>query len=386
MLFRSLLTLCLACLPIAAHAMDPAIAATRFGQAHRAVGAHTTADGLVFESGAPAVAALNAQWAAARDLVAALLDRQPGITPAALARQARHDAGLTLYALRLDPGAVLISVQSGAFGTAFIMQADAGRRHRAALSLDARPAAGDSRMPELAAWQSASAGQDCSSHQPEPAWSRCGPVAVSRLIPLPNEGSGARRFAILAYQVTPAGGTEREQISIWRWDGHVATPLLTRTLYQAITQATWRGRDARGFSLRAKENYTSLPACDECDGRQTIWRFDLPPVGAAPPRIRGVSPELDLVDRLYTRLFAHRPAADLAAPSVIAKLSHVELDMLNRWRYLGAGAGGARRLCVDALGFERPQIFRIVPHYGKLWIADVTLARPHACDGKGDHG
>jgi hypothetical protein len=39
-----------------------------------------------------------------------------------------------------------------------------------------------------------------------------------------------------------------------------------------------------------------------------IWRFDLPPIGAAAPRIHSLSPELDLVDRLYARLIANRPA------------------------------------------------------------------------------
>ena len=39
-----------------------------------------------------------------------------------------------------------------------------------------------------------------------------------------------------AHQIAAAGGTLRYQISIWRWDGHIATLLLlTRTLFQVIT-------------------------------------------------------------------------------------------------------------------------------------------------------
>ena len=379
-MLRSFVLFCLASLPVVAHADDLATSAARFHAAQKAVGAHISADGFEVESSPAAVTPLQAQWAAARDLVVALLDRDPTIAPGALARQAKRSAGIVLDALRLDPETVLVDADSGQFGTVFLLHRAADGHYRPAFSLDAPLATRDARMPELDAWQPAQGGGDCQDKLPFAQWSRCGPLAVERLIRLPNESGGARRFAILAVRVAAAGGTARHQISIWRWDGRIATPLLTRTLFQVITDPVFAGQDARGFTLHANEDYASLNVCGECAGRRMIWRFDLPSTGARAPRIHSVSPELDLVDRFYTRLFAHRPADDLAARPVVARLSHVELDMLNRWRYLGS-SGGARSLCVDAMGFDRPQIFRIVRRRGKLWIAAVTFAHPHACDG-----
>jgi len=381
-MLKSLLMFCLACLPIAAHADDAETAATRFREAQQAVRAQTTADGFEVDSSPAAVTALQAQWAAARDLVAALLDREPGVTPAALTRQAKRSAGLGIHALRLDPSAILIDAESGQFGTVFLMNRGTDGAYRPVLALDAPRAAPDRRMPELTAWLPAQAGNRCQDPDPQPRWSRCGPLAVERLIPLPNEAGGARRFAILASRVAAAGGTIRYQISIWRWDGRVATSLLARTLFQLINRPVFAGQDARGVTLHADEEYETLHACGECERRPMVWRFDLPPTGASPPRIRSLAPELDLVDRLYTRLFAHRPAADIAAPSVVARLRNVELDMMNSWRYLG-NSRGVRRVCVDATGFEQPQIFSIVQRAGKPFIIGVAFAHPHACDGRG---
>lgn len=367
-----------------AHAADPATAAAGFRQAHQLVVSISSADGFEVDSSPGAVTAVQAQWAAGRDFVVALLDRDRNPAPVAVARAARRDAGLDLYLLRLDADTFLVSMQAGAFGTVFVAHRGPDGHYRPAVALDAMPIASHARMPELAAWQPAQSGKDCQFRLPQPHWNRCGPLAVDRLIRLPDETGGARRFAILADRVAAAGGTVRYQVSIWRWDGRAATPLLARTLFQVLDKPVFASQDARGFTLHADEEYESLHACGECAGRQTIWRFDLPLTGARQPRIRSISPELDLVDRLYTRLFAHQPAPDLAAPSVIAKLSHVELDMLNSWSYLGESRG-ARLLCVDALGFEKPQIFRIVHRGQKLWIADVGFARAHACEAPGSH-
>lgn len=382
MLLRTLLIVSLACVPLVARAADPARAASRFQQAHARVSRHTTGNGFEVDPSPAATAALQAQWAAVRDLVVALLDRQPQIALASLARQARRSAGFGLYAFPLDSGTLLVSATSGEFGTVFLLHRGADGRYRTALALDAPAAEAGDAMPELSAWQPAHAGNDCRTQRPEPAWSQCGPMAVERLIRLPNEAGGARRFAILGDHVAAMGGTERYQVSIWRWDGRSATLLLSRTLFQALGHPLFVAQDTRGFTLRARGAFQAFSACEECGGRQMIWRFDLPPVGAAAPRIHSFAPELDLVDRLYARLAAHKPTADLAAPSVIARLRNVEVNMLSRWRYMSGTADG-RRICVDTISFERPQIFRIVRRSGKLWIADLTFAHPHACDGAG---
>jgi len=383
-MFRSLVVLCLSCLPIAAHALDRGTAATRFREAHRAVSAHISADGFLLDSSPAAATALDAQWAAARDLVAALLDRQPELAPAALTRQAKHSAGLGVYALRLDPDAVLVDTESGEFGTAFLFRRGDDGHYHSVFALHETAAARAGPTAALAAWRSVNAASICRSRPSEGEWYRCGPMAVQRLIPLQAEAAGGRRFAILGSYVVPMGGTVPFQLTIWRWDGRSATLLLARTLSQTLTQPVFVGEDARGFTLRVKEQHQSFSASEEGGGRQMIWRFDLPATGAAAPRIRAMSPELDLVDRLYARLAAHRPTGDLAAPSVAARLRNVEVNMLNSWRYLGRDRA-ITKICVDTISFDRPQIFRIVRRAGRLWIADVAFARPHACGGPGAH-
>lgn len=380
MLLRLLVLAGLFCCSTAAIATSAERAAGQYRRAQAVVAGHYVGNGTQLDGSRAAAAALAAQWAAARNLVAALLDRDPPLSSRALAARAKQ-AGLDIDPLRLDANSLLVDAESGEFGTVFLLTRAHDGTYRNALALDspARPA--DGYFPELAAWLPSHAGNLCRDPLPQPQWSRCGPLSVERLIPLPSETGGARRFAILAYHVTPAGGTVRYQVSIWRWDGRTATPLLARTLFQVLGNPAFAGQDARGFTLHADEKYQALIACGTCQGRRMTWRFDLPPAGAAPPRIRSVSPELDLVDPFYTRLFAHRPVAHLAAPAVIARLKHVELDMLSSWRYLGQ-TRGTRLLCVDAMGFDRPQIFRIVTRGGKPWIADVAFAAPHACDSR----
>jgi len=382
-MLKSLLMLCLACLPLAAHAGDAETAATRFREAQQAVHAHTSADGFEVDSSPAAVTALQAQWAAARDLVAALLDRAPGIAPATLTRQAKRSAGLAVYALRLDPNAILIDADSGAFGTVFLFRRGDDGRYQPVLALDAAAGERVRLAPALAAWQPGNAGSSCRSRR-SGEWYRCGPMTVERLIRLPAEADGGRRFAILGSYVLPMGGTVPHQLTIWRWDGRTATPLLARTFAQTLTQPVFVEEDKRGFALRVKEEFQSFTACEECGGRQTTWRFDLPATGAAPPRVRSLSTELDLVDRFYARLAAHRPTGDLAAPSVAARLRDMEVNMLGSWRYLSRGKADSQ-ICVDAISFDRPQIFRIVRRGGRLWIANVAFARPHACGGPGAH-
>jgi len=288
-MFRSLVVLCLSCLPIAAHALDRGTAATRFREAHRAVSAHISADGFLLDSSPAAATALDAQWAAARDLVAALLDRQPELAPAALTRQAKHSAGLGVYALRLDPDAVLVDTESGEFGTAFLFRRGDDGHYHSVFALHETAAARAGPTAALAAWRSVNAASICRSRPSEGEWYRCGPMAVQRLIPLQAEAAGGRRFAILGSYVVPMGGTVPFQLTIWRWDGRSATLLLARTLSQTLTQPVFVGEDARGFTLRVKEQHQSFSASEEGGGRQMIWRFDLPATGAAAPRIRAIA-------------------------------------------------------------------------------------------------
>lgn len=238
-------------------------------------------------------------------------------------------------------------------------------------------------MPDLAAWQPTQAGMKCASETANRTWSRCGPMDVGKLIALPDEKTGARRFAIVGTYVKPAGGTIPYQVSIWRWNGRAATPLTLRTFAQAIEKPVFVSQDQRGFTLRLRAEYAAFPACGACSGRQLSWRFALPAVGVAPLRTNSLSPEMDLVDSLYAARNAGKSATSFAAPTVVAAIRDVEVDMLKNWRLLPAGTAATKLLCVDADGFDRPQIFQITTRGGRPFIADVTFADSHACDRRG---
>lgn len=390
MLPKLLFAFALACLPAvpaaaaaAPHDTAVAQAARQFTQARHTVERHSGAQGFEIDDTPGAAAALTAQWAAARRLVVALLDRQPGLSPAALANLASRAAGLRLEIVRLDRASLLVAAQSGQVGTAFLLHREAGGRYRPALMLDQPSNGQGDSAPELAAWRPERAGKSCRARRAASAWAQCGPIAADHLIHLPDEVGGARRFALVGVYVTPAGGTVPYQLSIWRWDGRTATPLSLRTFSQFVEAPALVGQGPRGFTLHVKGAFQSFSTCDGCAGRQMEWRFELPPAGVAPPIVRSLAPELDLIDRLYARLASGKPAADLAAPSVLSALrGRTEAGMVGPWRLLSQRAG-VNTLCVDSISFERPQIFRIISREGRPWVAGMTLGAAHACNGPG---
>ncbi|WP_442679767.1 hypothetical protein ACSBM8_00750 [Sphingomonas sp. ASY06-1R] len=366
--------------PTLSHAAG-ASALEQFRRAHLALAPHVASDGIGIDNSPAAIDALRAQWAAARAVALDALNRRPAGTPAALARYAKP-AGLALDATPLDRDTFLVSAGSGAFATVFLLHRPANGSYRAALAFDNLPPATLRTHSALAAWSPASIGSKCQSGPGAEAWSRCGPQGLVRVIPLSKETTGARRFAVIGDYVTSAGGTEAYQLSIWRWDGRAATPLLVRTMTQSIEEPLIVRTDKSGFTLRRRDEFEGFGCGGPCVGRQMELRFDMPPVGATPPRVRSLDPDVDLVDQVFARLSAHQPTADLAAPAVVAHIKDLDVGGVGPWRMLGTGRTG-RRLCLDAIGFDRPRIFHIATRAGRPWIAQVTVAQPHACDGRG---
>ncbi|WP_420137746.1 hypothetical protein [Sphingomonas sp.] len=348
-------------------------------RAQAALAPHITADGLGVDNSSAATAALRAQWAAARAVALDWLNRRPAGSSAALARFAKP-AGLALDITPLDRDTLLVSARSGAFATMFVLHRAAGAPWRVVLAFDDLPPAILRAHPALAAWRPDRAGDQCRTMPGADAWSRCGPQGLTRVIPLPQETTGARRFAVIGDYLSSLGGTEAYQLSIWRWDGHAAAPLLVRTLSQSIEEPLIVRADKSGLTLRRRDEFAGLGCGGPCIGRQMEMRFDMPPVGAAPPRVRSLNPDLDLIDQLFARLSTHRPTADLASPAVVAHIKDLEASGVGPWRMLETGQTG-RRLCLDAIAFDRPRIFHITTRAGRPWIAQVTVAPPHACSG-----
>ena len=338
---------------------------------------------------------LAAQWDAARQLAIGLLDRNPAIGETALQKALQRSGLAQALAIRLDAGAMLVGVEAGAFGTFTLLTQGPDGHFRTALALDTPPAG----LPAyLAAWRPDRSMANCGSGPNQDRGTTCGPMTIADARLLTPEAGGARRFALLGRYVKEAGATDAYQLSIWRWDGQKAAPLLTRTLTQVADEAILVAGGTRELRLHAKGDFKSVMGCGGCSGRQMEWRFALPAKGVAPPVVRSLTPDLDAVDAVYDRLLHGHAADGLAAPAVIASLTPVAqsvrdkaridridpaLGLLGSWK-LTRVSGGAVDLCFSADDVD-PQVFRIENRGGRRYVAAVRAAGQHACEGPDAH-
>ena len=348
-------------------------------------GASSGSDGFALDDARDAPA-LAAQWSAIRHFVAVLFDRRPELSEAALRQEGKRAGNIALNLVRLDRDSVLIGVEAEAFGDAFVLRRGADGHFAPALALDESGpwVVGAS---ALAAWRPDRAAAECRDSKDPAGWQRCGPMTFHNATALPPEADGSRRFAIVGRYVKPAGATDAYQLSIWRWNGHGAAPLLVRTFEQVADQPILVRSGPHDLTIHLKASHKSFIACGSCAGRQMEWRFALPARGVLAPVERSLTPDLDLVDALYDRLLHARPAADLAAPAVIAAIApsvrallqdadekgDASLGLLDGWK-ASRSAKGAVILCVAADALERPLSFTIIARNGRKWISAV---RPH---------
>lgn len=146
------------------------------------------------------------------------------------------------------------------------------------------------------------------------------PCAGWRVGLLPPNAQGQQRFYIEAEYAQPAGATRGHQLSVWRWDGRVATPLYV-TSYSTGGEAQEEGVSIDGdvIKIRRKDHFQMLMACGACDGRQLVQRLQLTPADEVKELDTiSLTPELDLIDALFMRIKEGQPADDLAEPAVIA--------------------------------------------------------------------
>lgn len=353
-------------------------------------GASSGSDGFALDDARDAPA-LAGQWSAIRHFVAVLLDRRPELSEAALRQEGKRAGNIALNLVRLDRDSVLIGVEAEAFGDAFVLRRGADGHFAPALALDESGpwVVGAS---ALAAWRPDRAAAECRDSKDPAGWQRCGPMTFHNATALPPEADGSRRFAIVGRYVKPAGATDAYQLSIWRWNGHGAAPLLVRTFEQVADQPILARSGPHDLTIRVKASHKSFIACGSCAGRQMEWRFALPARGVLAPVERSLTPDLDLVDALYDRLLHARPAADLAAPAVIAALApsvrallqdadekgDASLGLLDGWK-ASRSAKGAVMLCVAADALERPLSFTIIARNGRKWISAVRLHPGKTC-------
>lgn len=386
-----------AVLAVGAQDAGAARAAARLHAAEAAVSAVSRANDGFFldpEPGAPGL--LEAQWGAVRRWLAAWLDEHPRAGPAEIAAAAKGDKDLELTAVRLDDDALLVSAETGAFGTAFILRRAADGRHVTALALDEPATFAAPAPPQVAAWRSDRAGSNCRDNRPFARWAECGPLAP-QLVRLADEAGGARRFAVIGTYAQEAGATQGLQVSFWRWNGRTAEPLRAATFSQMADDPVVARTGPHALVLRAKGDWTRLFACGACSGRRTELTFALPPQGVDAPASRSLTPELDRVDALYDALFRGRPTSGLADPAVAhaladtvrqeegealrLKLRTASLGLLDGWRLERGPSSDTLCLETDGAG---AQVFALDRR--SLRITAVRPAKPGACEGEGSRG
>jgi hypothetical protein len=305
--------------------------------AEAAVTARTAAeDGFAPDDSLGSPGLLEKQWAEARRWTALWLEHHPGADLAQLAAAAKHDAALEISTVHLDSASVLISAQADALGTAFILRRDANGGYVTAIALDEPGTWGGGGPPELGAWRSDRATTRCRDHRPQADWTVCGPIAPE-LVRLPNESDGSRRFALVGRYVKEMGATDGYQLSIWRWTGQKAEPLLAYTFDQMADEPVIVSTDPDRLVLHAKSEFKRMFACGGCSGRQVEVTLALPPRGAKLAGTRSLVPDLDLVDDLYDRLFRSQPTIGLATPAAAAALA----------KAVGSAREDARKLKLD---------------------------------------
>jgi hypothetical protein len=260
----------------------------------------------------PALAAPTS-WTADEAVVANLLDA--GMAPATLKTVfAKQDKTIDVSALRLGGRDWLVTLSrfEGSADVFALAPSQAGYATVWRLGDAEARARGD--LSPLLAWTAAGAASDCRRALPDAEWANCGPIGPE-IGALPSGAGGAARFWLIGTYAQEAGETESAQLSLWRWDGRAATPLLVRVYQFKIEEDEGLSVSGDVVRLQVKDDFKTMLACGACSGRQRIWRLRLTRDGAVDLGKRSAAPELDLADDVFDRAVTHKPLGGLAGAS-----------------------------------------------------------------------
>lgn len=181
------------------------------------------------------------------------------------------------------------------------------------------------------------------------------PCVALRIGTLPSDTQDRPRFYVDAAYAQPMGATRGRQLSLWRWDGRVAMPLYVIS-YNIDSDADDQGVSVAGDVIRiaSKGSYQTLWACGGCSGRQLVRRIKLTASGQVEQLgSTSMTPELDEIDTLYTRLKNHQPPGDLASTEALTVIERSWNDAERRGiasLFISepeevTGRSGGRKLC-----------------------------------------
>jgi hypothetical protein len=325
----------------------------------------------------------EAQWRAVQTWSAHWLDRHPGATPAAL-RKAGDILGKDkwgndewdLTTASLGHGEVLVSASRGQMANVFILGSGAGG-YRARWSISApQPRLNRTADRAISFWRADIQNGHCDE-------AHCRMMGTSNVERLPTAANGAARFSIDAGYAQEAGGTVGRQVSLWSWQGGHARPLLVHDYALGVDDGSTGGLRGSVLHVTSKGEWDTLFACGSCAGRSTDLRFAI-----EPNRVRMLAPvsrtaEIDLVDRVYTRVLAHQSVGALASPAALrvirSRLADADLTEMvmgwARWR-----THGQRWACL-ALDGVSPIAFALDAELTR--ITEARALPDGGCQGEG---
>jgi len=308
--------------PILAWSMLVAVAPATATQAdYRAAEASLTphADGYSIDDDPHSPELLRGVWSETAAYAVEFLNAHPDATAAELAAALESlSPRQRVSAVSLAPRTYLVAAGIDEIGTVFILRAQ-GEHYGVAWTIGEAAAHPPAGFELLAAWSAEAAALKCrTSLQASPAYP-CGPL-TAEIGTLPPDRDGSMRFYLAGTYAQEMGSTLDAQLSLWRWNGGTATPILAGSYEYTLIQE--HGIRVVGDLLRigVKDRFKTFLACGSCEGRQMLWAIRLGPEGVQDLGRTSLVPDLDLIDTLFDRLLANKPADDLAAPEAIAVL------------------------------------------------------------------
>jgi hypothetical protein len=333
---------------MAAAAAPPApdARATAFRQADAELGRHIENEiWLDRDAGSPA--RLERQWRTAIDWLLDWLDHHENASTTditAALKTLRPDAQPSVLALGVH---TYLIAGPGPFDTVFIADQVAGHYR---LSWHIAHLAPSSHARILRAWQA--------QHQHGRRME--GPM-YAQLGSLPPDANGMPRFYIDATYAELPTAMFSAQVSVWRWNGHTAVPLLAHQYGYLPDQPSRTRVQGQQLIVGEKRYFAVLFACSACLERQTDWRVELTAHGVRRLGSQSLTPELDAADALLASTLHRRPLGNLAsraaltgAQAMIAealeslgetnKPFSAALGMLAEWSVVTVPGG--KRLCL----------------------------------------
>lgn len=354
-----------------------------YADALRRIAPHS--NGFFVDASPAGRAALDRLWRASRDWAVAFLETHPGATADQLKAAGNgKNANPDIDAIALDANTFAIAASDGEIGTVFVV----GRRgERAQAIWDIVQAPLTPRLAILAAWSPDAARTDCRDGRPGADWSRCGPL-VGRLLKLPNDARGGPRFAVEGIYAEEAGSAIGIQLSLWRWTGISAEPLLAGTYSDTIEDAVGVRLTGDRLVARQKGEFRSTFVSEPEPGRATDWTIALEPNAVRDLGKTEVAPELAAVDDLLWAVLWGKTDGAAASRPVIAALGQLirhppdggAIDRSQKELALGelmgsavTRAGAVTRVCflTEALG---PLWFSLISRSGGFFVTGVARA------------